>query len=142
MSCYLRVYGKFDPDVMAASLELPVDRIWKEGTQRRPGKTHEDSGLQICLSQASLHDYKNQFLDAEVFLEKYQQVIRRVTEDVDTLEAVVDFGLRLPSNPAFFRRIPASLIRSAASLRLAIELSFYACSDDDSSHLAQTDSPE
>jgi hypothetical protein len=133
MACYLRIWGKFDPEAVAAEAGLEADDYWKEGQNSSRGKVHEDSGMQLCVSDAEFREYRKQFAEAEQFLLRHFESIRAVTGHPDYLEGYLDFGFEQPGKPAFFRRVPASLIRLAAVLRLAIELSFYAVSASDDS---------
>jgi hypothetical protein len=82
--------------------------------------------LQLCLSEADFNDHKRQFAEAEAFLRHHYKAISAITTRTDTLDSVLDFGLAQSPAPAFYRRLPVGLIQIAASLRLSIELSFYA----------------
>lgn len=132
MACYLRIWGKFDPDVITQGLNLPIHESWREGTPGSRGGFYEDSGIQLRVSGTGLHDYQRQFAEAESFLRTHREAIAFLTKRDDTLESILDFGMAQAPHPAYYRRIPTSLVEIAAALRLAIELSFYACSDDPS----------
>lgn len=131
MGCYLRVWGKFDPDALRASLNVPIERIWKEGEPSRRGQVHEDSGMQMCASDADQEDYEKQLAEAEAFLRVHRDAIAAISTREDTLGSVLDFGIEKPASFVFFRGIPASLIAIAGELRLSIELSFYPISKED-----------
>ena len=133
MACHLIISGKFDPQTIVRGLTFPIQRTWREGDLRRGGHVSEESGIRVRVSSAGFDDYKKQFSDAEEFLRAYHEEIAAVTTRDDTAEAVLDFGMAQAPHPAYFRRIPAALVRLAADLRLAIELSFYACADRTSS---------
>ena len=131
MACYLTIWGKFDPDALAVSAGLPVKSTWREGSPARRGRLHEDSGLSLVASSTDFNDYRRQFAEAEAFLREHREALTRLTTRADTLESVLDFGLLQVPYPAYFRRLPASLVQVAAELRLSIELSFYAFEGDD-----------
>jgi hypothetical protein len=133
MPCYLNIRGEFDPDAVAASVAIPVEDTWRAGAPSRRGRVHEHSGLQLSASEADFHDHETQFAEAERFLRAHKEAIASITCRAETLESVLDFGLAQSPHPGYFRRIPASLVQIAAELRLAIELSFYACSGDEPS---------
>ena len=130
MACYLRIWGKFDPEVITQGLDLPINEAWREGELSSKGHVYEESLVQIRLSGTGLHEYQKQFAEAENFLRTHREAIAFLTKRDDTLESILDFGMAQPPHPAYYRRIPTSLVEIAAALRLAIELSFYACSND------------
>ena len=130
MSSYLRIIGDFIPQKVIEELgiEIPPDCTWMKGDVERNGKVNEYSGLQFTVSQASFNDYQKQFKQATRFLSKNKTWLREIARRDYVEEAVVDFGLDQDTHPAYFRRLPLTLIQWAAVCGVEIELSFYAVS--------------
>ena len=108
---------------------LRPDSTWKKGDALSKSKTCEVSGIQFFVSEASHDDYRTQFKQATRFLSANMEWLRALTKDPRGEEGFLDFGLRQDSYPAYFRRLPLTLIQWSSVCGLEIELSFYAISN-------------
>ena len=130
MSSILRIYGDFLPQDLDLRGKLTPYQSWNKGEKNRKGDPYDESGVAIDVSSRGMDDYKGQFCDATKFLIENRESLRQLMDRRDVAEGILDFGLERPEHPAFFRRLPRSLVGHAAICKLAIELSFYwSCKD-------------
>jgi hypothetical protein len=127
--CVLRAFGvEFDVDGFLRDSSLAPCAIHKRGTPRLPGRVHKSSGINIVVSDASWSDLPSQIADAEQFLGKHSREVERLMRFRGVEGAVLDFPINLRIGDrvaAQFDRFPASLVRVAGRLGLALELSIY-----------------
>jgi hypothetical protein len=135
--CVLRADGSgFDVDRFVARTSLPRVRHYRRGEPRRPQRRssrHETSGLVIPVSDSSSSDLPRQVADAEEFLARHRKELLRLRRCAGVEWLVLDFPVRLRIGKkirgqevaAQFDRFPASLVRAAGSLDIALELSLY-----------------
>lgn len=133
MSCILRIKCEGDPAVLAETLRLRPDKIWRKGEPTRKGQMFEESGFSAIVSAAEVTDFDRQITDATGFLLHHCRVLHSAFKKCPWNEACLDFGLALPAHPAFWRGFPAQLVRLAAISHLGLELSFYAVDDSEES---------
>ena len=105
------------------------DRTWKKDDAFGKDQKCEISGIQFFVSDAPHNDYRRQFNQAAAFLSANKDWLRALTKDPRVEEGFLDFGLIQDSYPAYFRRLPLSLIQWSAVCGVEIELSFFAISD-------------
>jgi len=136
MSCILRISGEaLDIDSLLSQCPLAVDRSWKKGAPRSPnGKLHSDSGANFIASEADLDEFARQVTETTEFLKLHIANIAQVAAFPGVQNALLDFGVSLKEGCfAQFSYLPPKLIQLAASAGIGIEISHYACSDEDSS---------
>ena len=133
--CVLRAAGAdFEPDVFLADSALPPTKVYRIGEPRLPrskpdGPKHDTSGITFSVSDAPWSDLSAQIADAETFLEAHRTEIERLASAYGVSDLVLDFPVELRVDGASvfaqFDRFPASLVRLAGQLGLALELSIY-----------------
>jgi hypothetical protein len=92
------------------------------------GPRHTSSGLTIVVSDAPWSNLPAQVRDAERFLSQHRREIMRLSRFPGMKGLVLDFPIHLRIGRkvvAQFDRLPASLVRAAGSLGIALELSIY-----------------
>jgi hypothetical protein len=132
--CVLRASGpRFAVDRFAERTSLPVHSVYRRGEARFPrskpkGPKHKISGITVVVSDASWSKLPAQVRDAERFLSKHKREIRRLSRFPGVDGVVLDFPIHLRIGRkvvAQFDRFPASLVRAAGELGIALELSTY-----------------
>ena len=132
MSTMLRACGnEFDVDACLNNCTLPVCAVMKLGEpvfprSRPDGKKHEQTGINIDVSDADFDNYPKQVEEAISFLKAYVEQIRQLREFPGVETLTLDFGIAQKDVPAQYIRLPNKLIQLAAALGLEIELSLYA----------------
>ena len=132
--CVLRASGpRFAVDRFAEKTSLPVCNVYRRGEPRLPrskprGPKHKSSGITVVVSDASWSKLPAQVRDAERFLSKHKREIKRLSRFPGVDGLVLDFPIHLRIGRkvvAQFDRFPASLVRAAGQLGVALELSIY-----------------
>jgi hypothetical protein len=134
MSSILRISGEaLDIDVLLSQYSLPAYRIWKKGEARTlKGKLHRDSGACFLASDADFDDFSRQVADATKFLEVHASSIAKMISFPGVQNADLDFGVSIyEGNVTQFSYLPPKLIQLAASAGIGLEVSHYACSNED-----------
>ncbi len=134
MSCILRISGEsLDVDALLSQDTLALERVWKKGEPRTiKGRFHSDSGATFVASEADLDEFDRQVKEATGFLEAHAPVITRIVAFPGVQSAVLDFGVAITQgNVTQFSYLPPRLIQLAASCGIGVEISHYACSEDD-----------
>ena len=130
----LHAFGtRFAADRFAAKTSLDILAVRKRGQPRFPhskprGAKHKVSGITVVVSDASWTDLAAQISDADRLLESNGREIGRLQRWPGVQMVVLDFPIDLRvsrKNVAQFDRFPASLVRKAGRLGLALELSIY-----------------
>jgi hypothetical protein len=132
----LRISGEtLDIDSLLSQCPLAVDRSWKKGEPRSPnGRLHSDSGANVIASEADLDAFERQVIEATEFLTLHATDIAQIAVFPGVQNAVLDFGISLKVGYfTQFSYLPPRLIQLAASAGIGIEISHYACGDEDSS---------
>jgi len=132
--CVLNAFGtRFAVDRFRTKTSLRIHGVRKRGQPRFPrsksgASKHEVSGITVVVSDAPWSDLPAQIRDAERFLSKHRREIARLRRWPGVQIVVLDFPIDLRIGrriAAQFDRFPASLVRKAGSLGLALELSIY-----------------
>ena len=134
MSCILRVSGNsLDIDALIAQHSLAVNRKWKKGEPRMlKGRTHSNAGANYIASNADLDQFELQLTDATQFMEKNLSDIKNITSFPGVESATLDFGVALNEGyVAQFAYLPPHFLKLAVDVGVGIEISHYACSDDE-----------
>lgn len=142
--CVLRVSGpELDVDALLAATTLRQGglepcALYRRGELRFPqagpdGPRSASSGIDVKVSDASWTDLSEQISDAERFLDSHRREIERLAKTPGVSSLVLDFALEARVDEerasARFEHFPASIVGLAGGLGLALELSFYPCSD-------------
>jgi hypothetical protein len=108
-------------------------RVWRKGEQRTiPGRLHADSGACIMVSNADFDEFDLQVRDAIAFLELHGSLVAKASCFPGVEHAVFDFAVEL--REVHFSKssyLPPRLIQLAAVAGIGVEISHYACSDDE-----------
>lgn len=134
MSCILRISGEsLDVESLLSKHSLPTDRMWKKGEQRSlKGKKHSDSGVNFIASEADFDEFNQQVEDATAYFQAHESIIAMIVAFPGVDYAVLDFGVSLYKDSFVkFCYLPPQLIKLAASTGIGVEISCYACSDED-----------
>jgi hypothetical protein len=135
VSCVLRVAGRdFDVDAyLLRGVLVPVS-VYRRGEARFPtlprARKNVLSGFSVLVSRNKLSDLADQVKDALTFLARHRRAIRALRRRKGVESATLDFGL--PHRPEVAEEghvFPESLVRLAAELGLALELSFFPPAD-------------
>jgi len=133
--CVLRASGvEFDPYAFLKRSTLEPCHIFRRGEPRPPrsqrgGASHTTSGVNFVVSNASRSDLPAQVADAERFLGAHRAELERLSQAPGVTNLTLDFPIRLridgTSVFAQYDLFPASLVRLAGALGIALELSTY-----------------
>ena len=114
MSCVLRI--------SAQHLDDCVSRLSLKPYRVERGTAHFD------VSTANFDDFTRQVNDAIAFLRSHAAELRLLMSEPDA-NGVLDFAVERRDVAAQFDAFPALLVREAASLGLALEVSHYPVAD-------------
>lgn len=134
MSCILRISGEtLDIDSLLSQHSLPADRVWKKGEARTlKGKVYKDSGANFVASEVDFNEFTRQLDEATNFLERHQTTIAKMAATPGVDIAALDFGVclceGLVAQSCYF---PPNFIKLAAYSGVGVEVSQYACADED-----------
>ena len=134
MSCILRISGDtLDVDALLSECSIPVDRIWIKGEPRTlRGKFYSSSGANFLASDADLDEFDRQVSETTEFLKSHSTSIAKLAEFPGVQYAVLDFGVCITEgNVAQFSYFSPSFIQFAATAKVGLEVSHYACSEED-----------
>jgi hypothetical protein len=132
MSCILRAAdAEFDVDAYLATspLRARTCKIWHVGEkflQSRPPST--TAGFNAVVSDTGLDAFKADVRDAINFLREHHDDISRLVTRTDISGVELDFGVALREDMVTLScRFPPELVVLAASLKLTLVVSYYAC---------------
>ena len=134
MSCILRISGEaLNIDAMLDQYHLPPYRTWKKGDARSlRGKVYSNSGANFVASEADFDEFARQLDEATAYLEIHAETIAEMVATPGVQFAVLDFGVSLREGcVAQFCYFPPRFVQLAAEVGLGLEISQYACSEDD-----------
>src|SRR5262245_57518748 len=133
--CVLRATGAaLDAQAFLRDSPLRAVKVFRRGEPRLPrshpeGPRHETSGITVQVSQAPRSNLGAQVADAESFLRAHRAELQRLAAAPGLEDLTLDFptSLRIDGERvvAQFDRFPASLVRMAGDLGIALELSIY-----------------
>ncbi|MDH3973587.1 MAG: hypothetical protein OEV42_04835 [Deltaproteobacteria bacterium] len=136
MSCFLRISGEtLDIDTLLSKHSLVADRFWKKGEPHTlKGKLHSNSGATFVASDADFDEFDRQVSEATEFLALHAPAISEMSTFPGVQYAMLDFGVSFYEG-CFAQNsyLPPRLIQLAASAQIGIEISHYACNDDEDS---------
>ena len=133
--CTLRIAGEFfDVDSFLASSTLRPSSVFRKGEPRRPnsapnGPVNRDSMVCITASDADWSDLPAQIREVENFLASNLAELIRIPEFPGVDQFVLDFPIELRVGrrdiAAQSDHFPATLVRAAGAIGLALELTIY-----------------
>jgi hypothetical protein len=97
---------------------------------RGRGKAEVDYGLSFDVSRKDFDDLVGQIADAEDYLEKHANTLRKLTLNPEVTDMRLDFPLSSRLSEQVFRQsdyFPPKFLRRAGECGVGIEISFYAC---------------
>lgn len=117
---------------MLDQYHLPPDRTWKKGDARSlKGKVYSNSGANFVVSEADFDEFTRQLDEATTYLEIHAKTIAEMVVAPGVQFAVLDFGVSLREGyVAQFCYFPPQFVQLAADVGLGLEVSQYACSED------------
>ena len=128
--CILRVSGAaFRVDAYLADSGLVPCAVWHPGERRLkslPAST--TAGFNAVVTDAD--DLTAQTSAAVAFLHRHRGELLRLSGMAEVTDRVLDFAVARRDVSAQFAHFPVDLVRTAGELRMAIELSQYAVSND------------
>lgn len=134
MSCILRISGDtLDVDALLSECSISVDCVWKKGELRTlKGKFHSNSGANFLASDADLDEFDRQVSETTEFLKLHSTSIAKLAIFPGVQYATLDFGVCLTEgNVAQFSYFSPSFIQLVATAKVGLEVSHYACSNED-----------
>lgn len=135
MAAFLRASGSdFDVDAFIADCSWNIAKVFHRGEALLPrtqpnGRKHEESGLNVVVSEAGFHDFAEQLEDAVEFLTENAPEVGRLVAFPGVTGVVLDFGIAWRDVVAQSDQFPAELVRLAGASGIALELSHYPVSD-------------
>lgn len=130
VGCSLGAYGsEFDIDEFLASSSLKAYAVWHKGEKplkRQPPVVHSGASFAIG-SAAALSD---QVAETIEFLETHHCVLSRLRDTPGVEFLVLDFGISRRIILVETHRLPLDLIVLAAELRMRIDLTVFAASEE------------
>jgi hypothetical protein len=135
LAALLRASGpQFDVNAFVADCGWKIARVFHRGEVRLPkarpaGFQHEQSGLNVVVSEADLDQFAQQLKDASDFLTESASEVRRLVAFPGVTGVVLDFGIAWQDVIAPSDYIPAELVRLAGACGIALELSHYPVSE-------------
>ena len=139
--CVLRVNGlQFLPDDFLEHSPFETCAVFRAGEPQFPGqpegRKNSSSGFHVDVSDASWATLEFQVRDAERFLLKHETEFRRLASFAGVEEICLDFPLDFrigAETVAQSDTFPASFVRVAGQLGIALTFSLYAVSDSEES---------
>ena len=137
MSAVLRAHGEsFDVDLFLADSSLEPDSVYQRGPRSGAGAADKDngsprraSGFNLTVSHADFSDLETQIKEAILFLDEYEDELRRLGS-FDGVEGIsIDFGVQRRDVVAQTDVLPSDLLWRAGALDIWIAITHYAIAD-------------
>jgi hypothetical protein len=129
--CVLRAGSEsFDVDTFLADSSLQPSLVYRRGEKRGSTRVNSRSGFNLVVSNHGR--IAQQIPDALLFLTAHESEIRRLVLAAGVENVVLDFGTAARGTPAQSELLTAELVRAAASMNVAIEISVYAVDEPQS----------
>lgn len=134
MSCVLRAAGEFFP-VAAFLAESPFrpHAVYGKGDPLPggpgTGRVRSASGFDLTVSEAGLADLDTQIFDALVFLDRYEEELRRLGGFPGVDAVSLDFAVAWRDVVAQTESFPSDLLWRAGALDIALAITHYAVTD-------------
>ncbi len=135
MSAVLRAHGEgFDVELFLAESSLEPDNVYQKGapvvSDKENGLPRTTSGFSLTVSRADFSDLETQIREAILFLDEYEDELRRLGK-FDGVEGVsLDFGVERRDVAAQTDVFPSDLLWRAGALDIWIAITHYAIVED------------
>jgi hypothetical protein len=134
VAAVLRASGRhFDVDAFVAGCDWPIEKVFRRGEpvlkSRPDGRTHDEAGINVVVSEAGFDDLAAQVRDAVAFLTASGAEVRRLVETPGVTGVTLDFGVARHDLAVQTARLPAELVRLAGACGIALEVSHYLVGD-------------
>src|SRR5687768_12833110 len=99
LAAVLRASGPdFDVKAFVADCDWDVSKVYRRGEALLPktqpdGRKHEESGLNVVVSEAGFHEFRQQIEDAIEFLKDNAFEVRKLVAFPGVMRVVLDFGI-------------------------------------------------
>ena len=134
MSAVLRAQGEgFDVELFLAESSLEPDNVYQKGapvaSDKENGSPRTASGFSLTVSQADFSDLEAQIRDAILFLDEYEDELRRLGS-FDGVEAIsLDFGVQRQEVAVQTDLFPSDLLWRAGALDIWIAVTHYSTAE-------------
>ena len=137
MSAVLRAHGEsFDVELFLAESSLKPDNVYQKGASAVPagadkenGSPRRASGFSLTVSHAELTDLETQIREAIIFLDEYEDELRRLGS-FDGVEGVsLDFGVKRQDVAVQTDVFPSDLLWRAGALDIWIAITHYSIAE-------------
>ncbi len=135
MSAVLRAHGEgFDVELFLAESSLEPDNVYQKGapvvSDKENGSPRTTSGFSLTVSRADFSDLETQIREAILFLDEYEDELRRLGK-FDGVEGIsLDFGVERRDVAAQTDVFPSDLLWRAGALDIWIAITHYAIVED------------
>lgn len=117
-------------DFLSTSTFHPCNVYRRGELKGQTGKTRDETGMTLIVSEADGNELGKQVQDAIKFLEHNKDEIRRLQIYLGGQEMVLDFGIWSKEVFGQYSYFPARLLWLAGELGVGIELSVYHCDEE------------
>ena len=137
MSAVLRAHGgAFDVELFLADSSLEPDNVYQKGpptgsamADKENGSPRRASGFNLTVSHADFSDLETQIKETILFLDEYEDELRRLGS-FDGVEGIsIDFGVQRREVAAQTDVFPSDLLWRAGALDIWIAITHYAIAD-------------
>ena len=125
MPCILHARGKeFCVDEFLKETDFKPERVHRRGEFiRRTGRTYEDSGFILVVSEADSQNLSRQIEEAFGYLRCHAESFRKLSKRPDIEAKRLDFLCELRDVPLQSEFFPADFLALAGTLGIGVELS-------------------
>lgn len=130
MSCVLRAHGaSFQVHEFLEKSSLRPDTIYQKGDPMTAGKKNGSrrpaSGFTVAVSQADFSDLEGQIREAILFLDEYEEELRRLGSYSGVEGVSLDFGVEWRTASVQTDVFPADLLWRAGALDIWLAVTHY-----------------
>jgi hypothetical protein len=137
MSAVLRAHGEaFDVELFLADSSLEPDNVYQKGAPvgappagKENGSPRRTSGFNLTVSHADFSDLETQIKEAILFLDEYEDELRRLGSFDGVQGISLDFGVQRRDVAAQTDVLPSDLLWRAGALDIWIAVTHYAIAE-------------
>jgi hypothetical protein len=135
MSCVLRAHGEaFKVSEFLSSSSLEPDTIYEKGAPvasgKKNGSTRTSSGFSLTVSNADFSDLEAQIRDAILFLDEYEDELRRLGSFSGVEGISLDFGVQRREVAVQTDVFPSDLLWRAGALDIWLAITHYPVAEE------------